>query len=182
MLVKLTNQLLVSLVSPLAVMAAENAELMFVSFKSESLMPPMRNLKTAGLRKSPRISAQEQKPWFKCNVIFKCVRVLSVATVLSWSPDASSLHSKEQNLVFAMVNLSHSSNQNFDNILNSLHPTALLAEKSDNKSHMFQEMLKKNDAAEFIKAMMKEASNHTPRGHWIVIPRIKSHKMLKLYW
>ena len=133
----------------------------------------MLDLKTAGLRRSPRIEAHEQKPWYKCNVIYKCFCVLSVAAVLSWSPDASSLHSRGQNLVFATVNSFHSANQNFDNTLNNLHPMALLAEKQDNESYTFREMLKQSDAAEFIKAMMKESSDHESRGHWTVILRHK---------
>ena len=148
----------------------------FVSFEcmeAGSLMPPMLDLKTAEPRRSPRIAAHEQKPWYKCNVIYKCFCVLSVAAVLSWSPDASSLHSRGQNLVFATVNSFHSANQNFDNTLNNLHPMALLAEKQDNESYTFREMLKQSDAAEFIKAMMKESSDHESRGHWTVIPRHK---------
>ena len=46
----------------------------FVSFEcteAGSLMPPMLDLKTAGLRRSPRIAAHEKKPWYKCNVIYK---------------------------------------------------------------------------------------------------------------
>ena len=112
----------------------------FVSFEYTevgSLMPPMLDLKTAGLRRSPRIAAHEQKPWYKCNVIYKCFCVLSVAAVLSWSPDASSLHSRGQNLVFATVNSFHSANQNFENTLKILHPMALLAEKQDKESYKF---------------------------------------------
>ena len=145
----------------------------FVSFEAGSLMPPMRNLKTAGLRRSPRIAAQERKPWHRCNAIYKCFCVLSVAAVLSWSPDASSLHSRGQNLVFATVDSFHAANQNFDSTLNNLHPMALLAEKQDNESYTFREMLKQSDAAEFIKAMMKETSDHESRNHWTVIPRFE---------
>jgi len=40
-------------------------------------------------------------------------------------------------------------------------------------------MLKQSDAAEFIKAMMKEASDHESRGHWTVIPRLEKPPSVK---
>jgi hypothetical protein len=46
---------------------------------------------------------------------------------------------------------------------------ALLTEKHDNESYIFCEILKESDAAESIKAMMKEVSNHKSTGHWTVI-------------
>ena len=42
---------------------------------------------------------------------------------------------------------------------------ALLVENQDNESYTFREMLKQSDAAEFIKSMMKESSDHESRGH-----------------
>ena len=62
-------------------------------------------------------------------------------------------------------------NQLVDNTLNSLHPMALLAEKEDNESYTFKEMLKQPDASEFIKTMMKESSDHETREHWEAVPR-----------
>ena len=103
--------------------------------------------------------------------MFRCFYVLTVAAVLSWLPGAGSLHLRGQNLIFAIVDSFHSANQNFDNTLNNLHPMALLAEKQDNKSCKFWEIPKQSDAAEFIRAMMKETGDHESRGHWTVIPR-----------
>ena len=56
---------------------------------------------------------------------------------------------------------------------------ALLAEKEDNESYTFKEMLKQSDASEFIKAMMKESSDRESRGHWEVVPRYSKPSNVK---
>ena len=58
----------------------------------DSGMPPMLNLQTAGLRRSPRLAAQKSTPWYKSNLIARCFCVLMVATTLSWTPSLDSLH------------------------------------------------------------------------------------------
>lgn len=131
-----------------------------VDFGEASSMPPMLNLQTAGLRRSPRIAALKIKPWYKCNLISKCFCVLSVAATLQWTPTLNGLYSSTKHLVFATVNSYHSANQLFDNTLNSLHPMVLVAEKQDNEAYTSKEMLRQPDAAEFIKAMMREANDH----------------------
>ena len=100
----------------------------------------------------------------------RCVCVLGATAALLWSPEMGSLHSPAQTLVFATVNLFHSSNQNFDNTLNALHPMAFLAEKENNKTYTFNQLLKQPNAAEFVKAMTKGADNHESREHWNVVP------------
>ena len=47
----------------------------------------------------------------------------------------------------------------------------LAAGKANNESYTFREMLKQDDAAEFIKAMLKETQDHESRGHWEVVKR-----------
>ena len=47
---------------------------------------------------------------------------------------------------------------------------ALLAEKENNESYTFGQMLKQPDSADFIHAMIKEADNHESRDHWDVVP------------
>ena len=56
---------------------------------------------------------------------------------------------------------------------------ALLAEKEDNKSYTFRQMLKQPDAADFIKAMMKETCDHETKGHWEVVPRSQKPQHIK---
>ena len=145
----------------------------FVEMNSD--MPPMIDLSTAGLRRSPRIAAQNtasaHASWFTCNTIMKCFCVLGFALTSCWSPKPSNLHDHVQNLVFATVNAFQSANMNFDNTLNALHPMAFLAEADNNDTYTFRQMLKQPDAAEFVKAMIKEADDHETRDHWEVIPR-----------
>jgi len=73
-------------------------------------------------------------------------------------------------MVFAMVNTYHVVNKCFDGTLNSLHSMAFIAEKENNESYTFQEMLKQPDAVDFIEAMQKEVNDHKTRDHWEVVP------------
>ena len=76
-----------------------------------------------------------------------------------------SLHSRGQNLVFATVNSFHTANQIFDCTLNTLHSMALMAEKEDNESYTFKQMLLQDDKVDFIKTMMKETGDHESNDH-----------------
>ena len=155
----------------------------YVEFDANSKMPPILNLQTAGLRRSPRIAAMKSKSStssrFNCTTLMRCFCTLGAAATTIWSADVSHLASSSQNLVFTTVNSYHMANQLFDNTLNSLHSMALLAEKEDNESYTFKEMLKQPDASEFIKAMMKESSDHETRGHWEVVPRYSKPSNVK---
>ena len=81
------------------------------------------------------------------------------------------MYCQTQKLVFASVNKFHSANQIFESTLNALQPMALLAEKENNESYTFGQMLKQPDAADFIHAMIKEADDHESRDHWDMVPR-----------
>ena len=145
-----------------------------IDFNGNSSMPSIINLATTGLRQSPRISAKESEKThsiLSCNTIMKCFCVFGVATTSLWTPGESSLYCQTQKLVFASVNTFHSANQKFDSTLNALHPMALLAEKENNESYTFGQMLKQPYAADFIHAMIKEADDHESRDHWYVVPR-----------
>ena len=100
-----------------------------------------------------------------------CFCVLGATAALLWLPEAISLHSPAQTLVFATVNVFHSANQNFDNTLNVFHPLAFLEEKENKKTYRFSQILNQPDAAEIMKAMTKEADNHESREQWVGIPR-----------
>ena len=47
---------------------------------------------------------------------------------------------------------------------------ALLAEKENNESHTFGQLLKQTDAAGFIHAITKEADDNDSHDHWDVVP------------
>ena len=101
----------------------------------------------------------------------KCFYVFGVAMTSLWTPGGISLYCQTQKLVFASVNTFHSANQSFDRKLHALHPMALLAEKENNESYTFGQMLKHPDAADFIHAIIKEANDHESQDHWDVVPR-----------
>ena len=54
-------------------------------------------------------------------------------------------------------------NANFDGSLNEFHYMVLAAKKSNNENYTFRKMLEQDDAADFIKAMAKEVSDHKSR-------------------
>ena len=48
---------------------------------------------------------------------------------------------------------------------------AFAASKSNNECFTFKEMMKQDDAADFIEAMKVEVKAHEDRGHWEVVKR-----------
>ena len=58
----------------------------------------------------------------------------------------------------------------------------LLAEKENNESYTFGQILKQTDAANFIHAMIKEADDHDSRDHWDVVPRWEKPPDVKEIW
>ena len=75
------------------------------------------------------------------------------------------------NFVNDLVNTFHSANKNLDQKLYDLHSMSLLAEKENNESYTFGQMLKNKYAADFIHAMIKEADDNEKRNHWEVVHR-----------
>ena len=55
----------------------------------------------------------------------------------------------------------------------------LLAEKEDNESYTFRQMLKQLDTAGFINVMIKETSNHESKGHWEIFPGSQKPRHIK---
>ena len=49
----------------------------------------------------------------------------------------------------------------------------LAAGKSSNENNTFHEMLKQNDASDFIKEMEKESNDHSYCCHWEIVKRFK---------
>ena len=148
----------------------------FVGFGEGSDMPPMLNLQTAGLSRSPR-TTKLKRPWYKCNLISKLFCILTMTTTLQLTPTLSDVYTGAENMVFSAVHSYHATNQLFDDTLNSLHPMTLATENEDNEAYTFKQMLKQPDAAEFIKAMMKGAGDHESKNHWTVVPRSEKHQV-----
>ena len=100
----------------------------YVNFEEGSHMPPMLNLHTAGLRRSPRI-VKLKRPWYKCKLIAKCLCALALASSFQWTLTLPGVYTGAENIVFSAVHSCHSANQLFDDTLNLLHPMALATEK-----------------------------------------------------
>ena len=74
-----------------------------VNFEEGSQMPPVLNLQTAGLRRSPRI-AKLKRPWYKCNLIAKCSCALTAAATFQWTPILSGVtgvYASSENMIFS---------------------------------------------------------------------------------
>ena len=132
-------------------------------------MPSIIDLANSGLRRSNRKRTQPIKFGFITALSVIC----SLGMVLSsnWAPTSTPLHDRAQNLVFATIAKWHTANQCFNLTLNHLHPMALLAGKENNETYTFKEMLKQEDAPQFIDAMRKEVQVHEERDHWEIIHR-----------
>ena len=140
-------------------------------FDETSHMPPIVDLSSSGLRRSRRIAGKKPEKHHAISFFTKICALGLVLTTSLWSSEPSYLYSSAQNLAFATVNSFHAANQSFDGTLNGIHHMALLAGKENNESYTFKEMIKQEDAADFIQAMIKEADDHETRNHWTVVPR-----------
>ena len=135
----------------------------------EYTMPNMINLETAGYRRSPRIASQPAKRYSFVSILSKfCAFGVLMATAIQ---EPSVAFSHAQTCVDAAVHQCTVMNTNFDSTINDLHHMALSAAKSGNECYTFHEMLKQDDASDFIEAMLKETKAHEDRGHWEVVKR-----------
>ena len=133
------------------------------------LMPEMVNLEESGLRRSARVASQGKKQYtFFSGISRFCV--LGVVLVASLMQPTVAF-SQAQAAVNSAVHQCNVINTNFDGSLNVLHHMALTASKANNESYTFREMLKQDDASDFIKAMEKESYDHASRGHWEIVKR-----------
>jgi len=145
--------------------------------------PEMIILESAGHRRSPRIAAQEPKKYNFLSAVSKLLVTGVVLLAACASPVTVFSHGQASvNRVVHKCNVIHS---NFDGTANEIHHMVLAAGKSNNETYTFREMLKQDDAAEFIKAMKKEAEDHERGNHWQVVPRssIPPHtKIIQAIW
>ena len=130
-------------------------------------MPDMINLETAGHRRSPRLASQPQKNYSLFSAASKFCTVGLVLVAALCSP--VTVFSHGQACVNRVVHQCNMVNANFDGTFNEIHLMDLAAGKSNNECYTFREVLKKDDAANFIKAMEVEVAAHEKRDHWEVV-------------
>ena len=143
-------------------------------FKGDSndndlVMPTMVNLESSGLRCSSRIASGPKKHYNFFSGISKfCVfGVLLLSKIIQPSVDFSHV----QESVNAAIHHCNVINANVNRSLNEIHHMGLAAGKSNNENYTFREMLKQDDASQFIKAMGKESNDHSSRVHWEILKR-----------
>ena len=131
-------------------------------------MPKMANLETAGHRRSPRIATQEKKNYnfFTTTANFCAFGVLIVSSLAK----PAVTFSQAQASANAALHQCNMINANFNGSIIVIHHMALSVGRN-NESYTFREMLKQDNAADFIKATMKETCDHKYCGQWDIIKR-----------
>lgn len=131
--------------------------------KDQLLFPTMPDLDAMTLRRSKR--TPKPKKIFTLFILFTAIAgcFASCGRGFSQAPLRSSLE--------RAVEQCHRVNAHFDQTLNVVHHAVLMAGSESNDVYTFKEMLKQEDAASFIEAMVKEVGDHESRDHWSVVPR-----------
>lgn len=133
-----------------------------------SSMPPMINLETSGLRRSPRLLEQSKKGMSFATILTKmCAFGMILATCLQ----PINGFSAGQTAVNSFIHRCNVVNSNFDRTLNEIPHMIFAAGKENNECYTFKEMLAQPDKKEFLQAMLKETAEHEGRGHWSVVLR-----------
>ncbi|KAL7460959.1 hypothetical protein ACHAXS_001393 [Conticribra weissflogii] len=132
-------------------------------------MPSIINLETVGLRRSPRIAAENDKK--KNNMSFTSIftKMCAFGSILATSFEPTSVFSHGQASVNAIINKMEIVNANFNGTLNSMHHMIFAAGKENNKCYTYPEMLRQDDAKDFIQAMRVETREHETCRHWDVV-------------
>ncbi len=126
-------------------------------------IPPMVNLKTAGLRQSPCLQKMNQMK--DVNVTLMLTKLCAFGVILSTCLEPSLAFSTGQAAVNSFIHKCNVIISNFDRMLD------LLPSKENKKCYTFKEMLAQPDRNQFLEAMLKETAKHESRDHWNVIPK-----------
>ncbi|KAL7464788.1 hypothetical protein ACHAXS_005121 [Conticribra weissflogii] len=130
-------------------------------------MPPMINLDTAGLRRSPGLEAARNKNGLSFTSII--TKICAFGMILSTYAEPTTAFSTGQAAVNSLIHKCNVVNSNFDNTLNSFPTFVLAAGKENNECYTFKEMLSQPDWDKFLQAMLKESAEHENRNHWSVV-------------
>ena len=146
-------------------------------------MSPMINLEIAGLRRSSRLrsrsakakEADQTKEVYSLSQygffnLFGGSRLIAALAVnhegyksLQTSPNISFLSRSVERF--------HHLNAHYNGTFNVLSNFAYAAINDSNNTYSLKEMLKQDDVAHFVEAMIKVLNNHETRRHWICVPR-----------
>ena len=133
------------------------------------------NLEKSGLRRSPRLQAQKAVAYTALAAIHlkitslysdtKCKLLESLTQDDLGAPihytaffTAAAVRCEELNLLM-------------DGTINKVHEFIFAANQQQNETYTFKDALLQDDAADFIKAMVKEIDDHEKNNHWTMVPR-----------
>ena len=71
----------------------------------------------------------------------------------------------------AVANKCEELNLLFDGTINKVFEFAFAANQQQNETYTFKDAMLQDDIGDFIKAMVKEISDHEENNHWTMIPR-----------
>ncbi|KAL7464856.1 hypothetical protein ACHAXS_005184 [Conticribra weissflogii] len=136
------------------------------------IMPEIINFETAGLRRSPRLAAEmEKKNRNGMSFVSILTKICAFGTILATSLQPGIVFSHSQASVNGIINKFEVVNANFDGTLNAMHHMVLTAGKENNECYTYYEMLRQEDAKDFIQAMIVETREHESRRHWDVVAK-----------
>ena len=146
------------------------------------LMPEVPSLNDVSCRRSRRTKTKSRAAK-ECTDrgISKLFVQFVACTALVLSSTAFAVYSvnKHKSSVVQKIALhTEKVNMHFDRTINKIHHAAL-ATADDNDTYTLKDMLKQEDKAEFIQAMVKEVADHEKRDHWTVMPRSEMPKGTK---
>ncbi len=99
------------------------------------------------------------------------IEVVCLWSNLATSIQPSAVFSHGQASINSIKNEVDIVNANFDGTLNAIHHMAFVAGKESNECYTYQDMLKQDDAKNFIKAMLVETREHKSCRHWEVVKK-----------
>ena len=112
-------------------------------------IPTTINLDTVGLRRSPKMLAQDGRPK---RVNFFTILYLVINVVVT----SASVIKNTSSYVTRAIAYMEEINRNFNVFPNFTYPFALATSLANNESYTLNEALKQEDAADFIQVMLKE--------------------------
>ena len=129
---------------------------------SSLFMPTVPDLDSITSRRSGRIRTKSTRlrDYVSFFTLYSLAALTSVGTLFNSPQTVPSRMMAHMSLV----------NQHFDGAFNYFHPFALVS-TTDNDTFTLKDMLKQDDRADFIKAMVLELDDHESRNHWTLMPR-----------
>ena len=133
------------------------------------------NLKTSGLRRSERVRNQASSyfnfinPFHFDTSVFLTESRKSLLNIIQNDDASAPMH---YTAFFSAAALKcEEVSVLFDGTLNKVHEFVFAANQQQNETYTFKDAMLQDDASDFIKAMLKEISDHESNSHWTMMRR-----------